>query len=436
MGTKRKSGPKPSAADLQTGHGASLKRVARGLAYVEVASTELAREINRDVLLELIRLRQPIARADLARASGLQNSTVSSIVEQLLREGWIVEGPIVKTARGRRPTLLSLNTGMAMLVADVHPERATLAIVDLNGACHAQSQISVGNGAKRGVKDIVAGLKRLRESHPTKRIEGVGVCLPGRVQPGTNRLVLAPNLDWREFDIRKAIADGLDLPAELENDANACLLSELWFGHIDGIRNAVLLAISEGVGAAILADGRLISGSMGLAGEFGHVIYDPEGPLCGCGQRGCWEMFASSAAALRYYRERQPDAPSMLATELIGRALAGENAARAAIERQAEAIGKGLRMINASLSPEVILFAGEITESWDLAAPIIERECAAGLLGGTSPRLVSLRGGDAAHLRGAAAVVLQRHSGYYRSRSAAKASKSGGSSRPSQGARR
>src|SRR6201998_3872005 len=108
-----------------------IKRI--DLAYVELASSENARDINRDIVLEIIRSRQPIARADLARASGLQPSTISAIVEQLLHEKWVKEGPIPKRARGRRPTLLSLNDELVILTADVRPNQAIVAVVDLNG---------------------------------------------------------------------------------------------------------------------------------------------------------------------------------------------------------------------------------------------------------------------------------------------------------------
>src|SRR5471032_1807317 len=103
------------------------------LAYAELASSEVARDINRDVVLELIRTKQPISRADLSRLSGLQPSTISSIVEQLLNEKWITEGAAARRPRGRRPTLLSLNAAVVIMVADIRPNQAIIAVVDLNG---------------------------------------------------------------------------------------------------------------------------------------------------------------------------------------------------------------------------------------------------------------------------------------------------------------
>ncbi len=206
----------------------------------------------------------------------------------------------------------------------------------------------------------------------------------------------------------------LNLRVELENDANACLLSELWFGHIDGIHDAVLVTISEGVGASVLAGGRILSGRQGLAGEFGHMCVDSTGPKCGCGQVGCWEMFASSRAALRYYSEFTGRKDAITLAELLALAVEGDAAALKAVQQQSIAIGRGLRTINAALSPDLILFAGDVTLFWDICRKQIELECRAGLLTGTGPRIVSIGDGELAWLRGAAAVVLQRHSGYYR----------------------
>ncbi len=390
-------------------------RTARDLAYVEVASTELTRDINRDVILERIRELQPVSRVGLARASGLQASTVSSIVEQLLAEGWICEGAVIKTARGRRPTMLSLNDNMVILVADVRPARAAVAVVDLNGRFLSREIVPLAANAQRSVEAIAEAMDRLRKQHSEKMFEGVGLSVQGRVDPKTNRLVLVPNMQWLNFDVSGTLSRRLGLRVELENDANACLLSELWFGHIDGIHNTVLIAISEGVGAAVLAEGRLISGRNGLAGEFGHMCIDSSGPKCGCGQVGCWEVFASSTAALRYYGELAPESEGRINLhELLALAMNGDKAALQAVKKQSIAIGKGLRTVNVALSPELILFAGDITLFWNICHEEIERECSAGLLTGSRPRIVSIGDGELALLRGAAAVVLQRHSGYYR----------------------
>ncbi len=143
------------------------KRVERGirrvdLAYAQLASSGTARDINRDVVLEMIRARQPISRADLSRHSGLQRSTVSLIVEDLLQEGWIREGAMARLPRGRRPTLLNLNDDLAMLVCDLRPTQAVVAVVDLNGRLLSRESLPLLSDPSRAVAQIVERMKRLQ----------------------------------------------------------------------------------------------------------------------------------------------------------------------------------------------------------------------------------------------------------------------------------
>jgi predicted NBD/HSP70 family sugar kinase len=395
------------------------KAAARGrhvdLAYVELASSESARDINRDIVLELIRARQPVARADLSRLSGLQPSTVSAIVEQLLNERWITEGAVVRRPRGRRPTLLSLNDELVILVADLRPQQAIVAVVDLNGRFLAREVVPLVSDPARSVEKIVESMRAMRDRHANKTFEGIGVSVPGRIHPESQRLILAPNLKWSDYDVKGAIEKAMELQVELDNAANACLLSELWFGRMDGVRNAVLITVSEGLGTAILANGQIVVGRNGLAGEFGHIPIDPAGPACGCGQRGCWEVFASSSAALRCYKELSPKSRSLTIQELLQLAEEGDAAAMEALSRQAKHLGRGLRLITAALSPDLILITGDLTTSWGRFGPIVQSELESRMLAGTAPRLMVTNDGELSRLRGGAAVVLQRHSGYHRS---------------------
>ena len=397
------------------GHSPDAGQAKIDLAYVEVSSSEKAREHNRDVVLELVRSRQPVARADLSRLSGLQPSTISSIVEQLIEERWIVEGATARRPRGRRPTMLSLNSELVTIVADVRPKQAYLAVVDFNGRFLAQMTVPMASDPEHSLSRLGEAMQSLIAQHPEKCFEGVGVSLPGRVQPDTQRLILAPNLRWSDTDLKHTLQKRLKLQVEMDNAANALLLSEIWFGRMDGVRHAVLVSLSEGLGAAVLANGQILSGKDGLAGEFGHIPIDPAGPLCGCGMRGCWETFASSDAALACYAQLAPKAKRGTIQDLLQLTEEGDAAAVEAITRQARYLGRGLRLITAALAPEVILINGALTSCWNRFGPIVEEEMRATMLAGTPPRLEVTSGGELARLRGAAAIVLQRHSGYNRS---------------------
>ena len=398
------------------------KDVSRGmpridLADVQLASSETARGMNRDLVLELIRTHQPVSRADLSRLSGLQRSTVSLISEQLIEERWVREGAIARLPRGRRPTLLGLNDELAILVADIHPGEATLAVVDLNGRFLARTVLPLLSTPTISVEQIADEMIRMRALLPHKSFEGVGISMPGRIDPRTHELIFAPNLKWQGLDIKRMIEQRTGLRTELENGANAALLAELWTGNLHGVRDAVLITISEGIGAGILANGELLTGRNGMGGEFGHVPLDREGPLCACGFRGCWEVFASCAAAVRYYAELSGDGYRMDFHGLLRLAEAGDAHAAEAIDKQARAIGRGLRPVIAGLSPEVIIVSGEVTSAWHRYEPHLKAEMAALALGSTPPpRLVATDEGESTRLRGAAAIVLQRHVGYHNRR--------------------
>jgi len=400
-------------ASRSTGGDRGIKRI--DLAYVELASSEDARDINRDIVLEIIRSQQPVARADLARSSGLQPSTISAIVEQLIKEKWVSEGAVLRPPRGRPSTLLSLNDAMVILVADVRPNQAIVALVDLNGRFLAREAVPLVSDPARSVGKIAHCMQSMQAAHHGRSFEGIGISVPGRVDPDSQRLILAPNLKWGNYDIKGAIEQKMLLQVELANAANACLLAELWSGRLDGIRDAVLVTVSEGVGAAILANGQIITSRSGLAGEFGHSPIDPTGPVCGCGQRGCWEVFASSNAALRYYAELCPEGRAVTIQDLLRMAEEGDKTAIEAVSRQAIHLGRGLRLITAALSPEIILIAGDITTSWTRFGPMIQGELEKSMLAGPAPVLGITKDGELSRLRGAAAVVLQRHSGYQKS---------------------
>lgn len=384
------------------------------LAYAQLAPSGIARDFNRDVILELIRTKQPVSRADLTRLSGLQPSTVSAIVGQLIQEQWITETGVVAKVRGRPSVLLSLNADLIIAVADIRPTHATAAIVDLPGRFLVRETIPLGKDPVRGSNQLIQLLMRLIQQFPKKCCEGIGISVPGRVDPTTQRLTFSPNLPWSNFDLKQSIEKQIPLQVEMDNAANACLLSELWFGRMDGIRTAVLITISEGIGSAVLANGQMVTGRHGLAGEFGHTTLVPDGLRCGCGRQGCWEVYGSSRAALRFYAELSPNNTCPDIQSLLTRAEDGDKAAVKALTQQAEFLGKGLRTVVAALAPELILLTGGMTASWERFGPVVEAQLVGSMVDGTTPKIVITGDAELARLRGAAALVLQRHSGHVR----------------------
>ena len=374
------------------------------------ASSEVVRDINRRIVLNLIRTRQPISRADLARVSGLQRSTISLIVEQLIEENWVLEGPTGRLPRGRRPTFLRLNDERVIIAVDIRPVQTTVALADANGKFISQEAMVTSPDPKIALQGLIDCILRMKKSCRGKMIEGIGISLPGRFDHTSDRLVFAPNLAWRDVDLRNPIVKETGLEVELENAANACVLASVWFDRMEEGRNLVVVTVSEGIGTGILANGQLVRGLNSMAGEFGHVPLDPKGPVCSCGSRGCWEVFASNRAALRYYLEESPQSGGLSFPDLLSRAEHGDTRAAKALETMAHYLGRGMRMIVAGLAPERIVVVGDLTRSWHRFGSVIEAEVQDQVLpGGVAPHLVPAYEDGMARLRGTVALVLQKH---------------------------
>lgn len=378
---------------------------------VQVASSEVVRDINRKVILNLIRTRQPLSRADLARLSGLQRSTVSAIVEELIEQRWVMEGPVVRLPRGRRPTFLRLNDNRVIIGVDIRPLQITVALADVNGKFISQEVFPTPKRPDTAIAEVTQRIRGLLARRRGKKIEGLGMTVPGRIDPSTKHLVFAPNLRWPVCDLKTPIEESTGLEVEIENAANACVLAAVWFDHFEDL-DLVVVTVSEGIGTGFLVNGHLARGAYGMAGEFGHVPLDLEGPPCGCGSRGCWEVYGSNSAALRYYSEEDAGCSKLSFQELVNLAEQGETKAVKALEKMAHFLGRGMRMIVAGVNPARILVVGELTRCWERIGPVIEAEVQAQVLpGGIAPKLTPVRDGGMARLRGTVALVLQKHFG-------------------------
>jgi predicted NBD/HSP70 family sugar kinase len=380
----------------------------------QVATSETARDINSRIMLNLVRKHQPISRADLMRQSGLQRSTVSVITEQLIAEGWLREGAVGLLPRGRRPTFLHLNENRAGIFGiNIQPHTTDIGLANLSGHFLAQETISTPRTSAMFVAKFTSRVREYMKQHPMMAYEGIGVSLPGRVDLSSQKFVFAPNLGWHAADLKGQLENATGLPVSMENAANACALSEFWFGkYPDGMQNLVVVTVSEGIGVGMILNGQLVRGVSGLAGEFGHVTIDEDGPQCGCGNKGCWEVFASNSAAVRYYNEAgHGKNPIKTYVEILARAQRGDPLAVKTLERMAKYLGKGIAMLVMGLAPDVIIVVGDVTHVWDKVHPIIldmVRQWAS-----THPAVKIIASGPASQprLRGIIALVLQKYFG-------------------------
>ena len=381
-----------------------------------VASSETARHLNRRVILNFIRDKQPISRADLARLSGLQRSTVSLITEALIEDRWIVEGTTGRLPRGRRPTLLLLNQRRKIICIDIRPNRTFLGVSDLNGVFSFQESIPTPADPERAIRLLIARLRPLLKTRMEDPFEGIGISLPGRVDTATGQLVFAPNLKWPAVDLKTPIEKETGLEVVLENAANASALAAMWFNRVNTIQNLACVTVSEGIGTGLVVDGRVLRGANGMAGELGHFPLEVDGPTCGCGKQGCWEILASNQAAIRYYfesagRSTRPRKADLEFKDLLSLADQGDPLAGKALEKMAMQLARGVRILVAALDPQAILFVGDFTAAWSRFEPHLQAEVQRQKLSALPIALIPARDGELTRLRGSVALVLYKHFG-------------------------
>ena len=363
-----------------------------------------------------------MSRADLARRSGMQRSTVSAIVGQLIEEGWLTEGAVGTSARGRRPRFLHLNVERAGIVAvDLRPETTSMGLAGIDARFLMQTTWPTPRKPSAFAEAVARTVDSFKKAHREIVYEGVGVSVPGRVDE-SGRLVFAPNLGWGEVDLRPLIESATGLPVVMENAASACALAELWFGrHPENVRHLVAVTVSEGIGVGLLLNGQLVRGAGAMAGEFGHVILDENGPTCACGRNGCWEQYASNAAAVRYYvagggngqeRSYKPQqAGPMRYPNILRLAESGDPRAVETLERQARYLGIGIAGLVTGVAPQVIVIVGEVTAAWNRVGPVISEVVAKRSLRRIDTAIVPTQPVTQPRLRGAVTLVVQQHFG-------------------------
>jgi predicted NBD/HSP70 family sugar kinase len=383
-----------------------------------VARRGTSREINRQIALNLIRAHQPISRADLARLMNVRRGVASLLVSELLSENLIFEGALGEAVgRGRRPTFLYIDSRERCVVGvDIRASRTYILVTDLVGRqLGAVSSFQTNRDVDVLIQELARRIKQVLTDY--NACEGVGVSVPGMVEPTKGRVVHAPTLAWRDVNLRDPLAAALGIPVQIENSGKACALAQLWATRSDVVAsgNSVFVSVSDGVGVGIVVNGEVLRGRHNTAGEFGHVPLSIDGPKCSCGATGCWEAYVSNLATLsRYFgrdlsdpRPRDSEEAGFSVEDLIARARAGEAKALAALNSTARYLGLGLASIVNALDPARIYIGGEITTAWSLIEPIVRsalRERTLTEFGGATEIHV-VPAEDHPRLRGAVALV-------------------------------
>ncbi|HKY45052.1 MAG TPA: ROK family transcriptional regulator [Pyrinomonadaceae bacterium] len=378
------------------------------LRKAQAARLNTIRDINRQIVLNYVREREPISRAEIARETALQRSTISAIVEGLKTEGLIEEVGEGESTGGRRPTLLKLRAvGPIALGVSITPTCTTIASSDLAGRVIDQEEFPTDSD--QTLNQVISALREFTARYKGS-IEGVGVSLPGLVDPSTGNALYIPYFLWRDLPVSEMISEAVGLPVVIDNDANAVALAELWFGRPEVLdaRDFILVLVAEGVGTGIIFDGQVYRGQRGAAGEFGHMVIGRGAPVpCSCGSDDCWEAFSSERAAIARYLKLSGGPANISFIEVVDRALAGEAHAKAALVETARNLGVGISNLIIGFSPEAVVVGGEIARAWHLIESALTETIGNSVRRGLpSARILPSTLGEKPTLRGALSLVL------------------------------
>jgi predicted NBD/HSP70 family sugar kinase len=383
-----------------------------------IARRGTSREINRQIALNLVRSKQPISRADLARLMGVRRGAISRLVEDLLRAKQVFEGAKGESKRGRKPRHLYIETRRRCAMAvDIRASRTLMLVTDpLGHPLLDVHEFATPPGPDGLVKRLARNIDRILVEHPEMgECLGVGVVVAGLVDIDQGRVRYAPTLGWRDLDLRDPLQAATGLPVMLENDVKACVLAQVWavraHAPVDG--TVAYVQASDGVGVGIVIDGQLLRGAHNNAGELGHATLSMDGPRCACGQKGCWEAYVSVRAMIARYRGTDPSWPAsaepsdITVATIIARARGGEARALETLRETGYYLGRGLATIVKAIEPRRVYMSGEITEAWDLALPAVQQALREQALIREAEKMeiVLVPLGEHPRLRGAAALV-------------------------------
>ena len=383
------------------------------LKRANVARQSTVRNINRQIVLNMIREGEPISRIEIARKTALHRATISIILGELLDSGLIEEVGSGESTGGRPPILLRVRAaGPVAIGVDVGTVRTVVAMSDLAGRVLEQEEFATSAVASETLGDIIGSVRRLMRKNRGD-IEGVGVSLPGLIDFEKSSSLYIPHFKWRDWPVAHELEAAVGLPVAVDNDANAVALAELWFGRpeVRDVRDFIMVLVAEGIGTGLVFDGQIYRGERGAAGEFGHMIVGQDAPIaCAAGSRKCWEAFASERAALGRYETLSRGTPRRGAisfAQLVDRALDGERAARTALMVTSSYLGLGISNLISGLNPEAIIIGGQIVRAWPLIVEeinkVVEENCC---LIRTPTRIIPSTLGEQPKLMGALSLIL------------------------------
>ncbi|NIM92804.1 MAG: ROK family protein [Anaerolineales bacterium] len=398
-------------------------------ARLRTGDQTLVREINLALILDNIRELGPISRAGLAELTGLNKTTVSSIIQELIDGEFVHEVGLASSGIGRPAVLLEINPNAGVIIsAEIGVDFISTIRTNFSPEVlwEQQEPIRPEMGQRAIILRTLALLHDAVESSGSSKgdIFGMAVGVPGLVDQTTNVLLFAPNLGWRDVPLARILRDDFHgVPIFVDNEANLAALGEYYFGVAQGCEDVLYISAGVGLGGGILRNGVIFRGKTGVAGEFGHMTMDPNGELCNCGNRGCWETQVSQRSVFHQIKSKinagqESILPVMLEGDLEGlniptvieAATEGDKVVLQVLDGVGHDLGVGIASLVNALNPDLVVFGGILSLAADFLLPTakIELEKRALEWNRSATKILPARYGFDACIMGGVATVYQK----------------------------
>ncbi|WP_442862450.1 ROK family protein [Bacillus sp. USDA818B3_A] len=338
----------------------------------------LVKKINQKLLLNEIVANSPISRAKLSETTGLNKSTVSSQINTLIEKNLIFEIGQGQSSGGRKPVMLVFNKNAGYsLGIDIGVDYVNCILTDLKGNIVLEKNQPLECQTSEDIKDVLlVNIKNIIAQMPESPygLIGIGICVPGLVNT-EQKIIFTPNLDWNyELDLKTIIEEEFKVPVFLENEANAGAYGEKEFGAAKNYENLVYVSVQTGIGVGIIINNDLYRGIRGFAGEMGHLTIDFNGLKCSCGNRGCWELYASEKALFKSLSKNQQK--MITNQDIIHLANQNNPDILMALQNFGYYLGIGLTSILNTFNPQAVIIRNNIVEALPMVLNSIKNSVA------------------------------------------------------------
>jgi len=343
----------------------------------------LNKESSISFVLDTIRKYGPINRYEIARKTSLSPATVTNITDKLIKAGFISEVPSSVSKRGRKPINLTLsNKNHLSIGIEIDAHYITGVVIGLDGDVQKSERIEVNSSTPEYIfQETVKVYNSLVSDLDRKKIIGLGIGIPGLIDPKNRKVVFSAVLGWKDVSVDGFLGI-MDVPIFIEDNVRAITLGELWYGAGIGKDNLLCIGAGRGISAGIVIDGAIYSGPNDRAGEFGHMVIEKDGKKCKCGNYGCLEPYVSTETIIEKvlegiennaYTRFSPKDEDRLFEEIVQAGKEGDKFILNIFEEVGEYLGIGIANIINFFNPELIILADELSKAGELILEPVKR---------------------------------------------------------------